>query len=146
MTPSYNLLSLKYFFLHLVAGFLLDHVQFRVMMPVISLLLTINLASIYFIAQHSFIGLIVSVWLIYLLGFAHFATIPAQVLVDNFHSRVTIINGYIDYLLPDIYWKSNTSEFIFSDIEFVSWQPRTRCAGRHRVSRDLFLRSSGRDQ
>ena len=65
-----------------MAGLLLDHVQFRVMMPVISLLLTINLASIYFVAQYSFIGLIVSVWLIYLLGFAHFATIPAQVLIN----------------------------------------------------------------
>ena len=48
-------------------------------MPIISLLLAINLASIYFVAQSSFLGLIVSVWLIYLLGFAHFATIPAQV-------------------------------------------------------------------
>ena len=62
---------------------MLDRVQFRVMMPVVSLLLTANLASIYFVAQHSFIGLILSVWLIYLLGFAHFATIPAQVFKNN---------------------------------------------------------------
>ena len=69
-------------FYYLVAGLLLDRFEFRLMMPVISLLLTINLASIYFVAQYSFIGLIVSVWLIYLLGFAHFATIPAQVLIN----------------------------------------------------------------
>ena len=50
------------------------------MMPVISVLLTINLAAIYFIGQQSFIGLVISVWLIYLLGFAHFSTIPAQTL------------------------------------------------------------------
>ena len=53
--------------------------EFRVLMPVISLLLAINLATIYFVAQNSFLGLMVSVWLIYLLGFAHFTTIPAQV-------------------------------------------------------------------
>ena len=63
-----------------MAGLLLDHVSFRVMMPVISVLLTINLAAIYFIGQQSFIGLVISVWLIYLLGFAHFSTIPAQTL------------------------------------------------------------------
>ena len=67
-------------YLLLVAGLMLDRVQFRVMMSIISLLLTINLASIYFIGQQSFIGLIISVWLVYLLGFAHFSTIPAQTL------------------------------------------------------------------
>ena len=45
----------------------------------ISLLLTINLVSIYFIGQQSFIGLIICVWIVYFLGFAHLATIPAQV-------------------------------------------------------------------
>ena len=64
----------------IVCGLLLDHFQFRVLMAVISLLLTINLASIYFIGQQSFYALIFSVWLIYLLGFGHFATIPAQTL------------------------------------------------------------------
>ena len=64
--------------------------EFRVLMPVISLLLAINLATIYFVAQNSFLGLMVSVWLIYLLGFAHFATIPAQVLITN----LTHTNGY----------------------------------------------------
>ena len=49
-------------------------------MSVISLLLTINLAAIYFIGQQSFIGLMISVWLVYLLGFSHFSTIPAQTL------------------------------------------------------------------
>ena len=48
-------------------------------MPVISLLLAINLATIYFVAQYSFLGLMLSVWMMYLLGFAHFTTIPAQV-------------------------------------------------------------------
>ena len=65
--------------------------EFRVLMPVISLLLAINLASIYFVAQNSFLGLIVSVWLIYLLGFAHFTTIPAQV----FSARATVFLIYI---------------------------------------------------
>ena len=58
----------------------MDHLQFRVLMAVISVILTINLAAIYFIGQQSFIGLIISVWLIYLLGFTHFASIPAQTL------------------------------------------------------------------
>ena len=40
----------------------------------ISLLLTINLVSIYFIGQQSFIGLIICVWIVYFLGFAHLAT------------------------------------------------------------------------
>ena len=60
---------------YLVGGWLLDYMEFGVLMPVVSLLLAINLASIYFIA----IGLILSVWFIYILGFAHFTTIPAQV-------------------------------------------------------------------
>ena len=43
------------------------------------MLLTITLASIYFVGQ-SFIGLIISVWLLYFLGVTHFVTIPAQAL------------------------------------------------------------------
>ena len=66
-----------------MGGWLLDYMEFRVLMPVISLLLAINLATIYFVAQNSFLGLMVSVWLIYLLGFAHFTTIPAQVFINN---------------------------------------------------------------
>ena len=80
-----------YFSVFLVGGWLLDYMEFRVLMPVISLLLAINLASIYFVAQNSFLGLIVSVWLIYLLGFAHFTTIPAQV----FSARATVFLIYI---------------------------------------------------
>ena len=65
-----------------MGGWLLDYMEFKVLMPVISLLLAINLASIYFVAHQSFIGLILSVWMIYLLGFAHFTTIPAQVFIN----------------------------------------------------------------
>ena len=80
LLQNLRLLCSKFLYYYLVAGFMLDRVQFRVLMPVISLLLTVNLASIYFVAQQSFFGLILCVWLIYLLGFAHFATIPAQVI------------------------------------------------------------------
>ena len=43
------------------------------------LLLTIDLICIYYIGQY-FIGLLFCVWVVYFLGFAHFSTIPAQVL------------------------------------------------------------------
>ena len=61
-------------------------------MAVISLLLSINLAAIYFIGQESFIGLIISVWLIYLLGFTHFSTVPAQslALFPGSHGHVVL--------------------------------------------------------
>ena len=53
--------------------------EFNTLMPVISLALTVVLLSIYFIAQHTFIGLMISVWLIFALGLANIPTIPAQV-------------------------------------------------------------------
>ena len=62
-----------------VGGILVDYFQFRVVMPVLSLLLAVIFASIYFIGQESFIGWMIMFWLINLLGFAHFAVIPATV-------------------------------------------------------------------
>ena len=49
-------------------------------MPLISLLLTVVLSTIYFIGQYSFIGLMISVWLIFAFGLANIPTIPAQAL------------------------------------------------------------------
>ena len=63
-----------------MAGFLFDKVGYSKLMSACGVLLTINLASIYFVGQQSFIGLIISVWLVYFLGFTHFSTIPAQAL------------------------------------------------------------------
>ena len=48
-------------------------------MPIISLLLAIIFASIYFVGQNSFTGCMIMVWLLHLLCFAHFSTIPLQV-------------------------------------------------------------------
>lgn len=45
----------------------------------ISLLLSVVLSSIYFLGQVSFIGIIACVWCLYMLAFANFSTIPAQV-------------------------------------------------------------------
>ena len=59
----------------------MDHLQFRVLMPIISLLLVISFVSVYFIGQQSFIGWMIMFWLINLLSFAHFSTIPAQVIL-----------------------------------------------------------------
>ena len=58
---------------------LLDKIEFNILMPVVSLLLTVVLIAIYFIAQHTFIGLMISVWLIFALGLANIPTIPAKV-------------------------------------------------------------------
>ena len=61
-----------------MAGVLIDRVGYSKLMSTTGLLLTINLATIYFVGQY-FIGIIISVWLVYFLAFAHFSTIPAQV-------------------------------------------------------------------
>ena len=66
-------------FFVLAGGILVDYFQFRVVMPVLSLLLAVIFASIYFIGQESFIGWMMMFWLINLLGFAHFSIIPATV-------------------------------------------------------------------
>ena len=66
----------------LVGGILVDYFQFRVVMPVLSLLLAIIFASIFFISQQSFIGWMMLVWLINLLSFAHFSIIPATVVIS----------------------------------------------------------------
>ena len=49
-----------------VGGVLMDHVQFNRLMPCVSFLLSLNLLTIYY--QESFIGLIIGVFFIYLLG------------------------------------------------------------------------------
>ena len=63
-----------------------DKIGYSKLMSGISLLLTVNLTSIYFIGQQSFIGLIICVWIVYFLGFAHLATIPAQVTLEIFYN------------------------------------------------------------
>ena len=63
----------------IIAGALLDRFRFSHVMPIIGSLLTIILISIYFIAQTSFLGLIICTWIIYALSFAQFSTVPAQV-------------------------------------------------------------------
>lgn len=75
-----------------VAGIVFDKIGYSKLMSGISLLLTINLISIYFIGQQSFIGLIICVWIVYFLGFAHLATIPAQAhrLFSGAHTSVVI--------------------------------------------------------
>ena len=50
-------------------------------MPAISILLSGLLFSIFFIGQHSFIGAVVSVWVLFGLALANFSTIPAQALI-----------------------------------------------------------------
>ena len=67
----------------LVGGILVDYFQFRVVMPVLSLLLAIIFASIFFIGQQSFIGWMMMFWLINLLSFAHFSCIPATVHISS---------------------------------------------------------------
>ena len=64
--------------------------EFNTLMPVISLLLTVVLVSIYFTAQHTFIGLMISVWLIFALGLANIPTIPAQV-----SAAATLLKTYL---------------------------------------------------
>ena len=66
------------FLSRVVAGVLIDKIGYSRLMSATGLLLTINLATIYFVGQY-FIGIVISVWLVYFLGFAHFATIPFQV-------------------------------------------------------------------
>ena len=63
-----------------VGGILVDYLQFRVVMPVLGLLLTIIFLSLFFVSQHSFFAWMLMFWLINLLGFAHFAVIPATVI------------------------------------------------------------------
>ena len=63
----------------LVAGVLFDRLGYSWLMSGTGLLLAATLASIYTAGQH-IQGLIACVWLVYFLGFAHFSTIPAQVL------------------------------------------------------------------
>ena len=67
------------FLSRVVFGVLLDRIPFHRLMPAISLLLALVLASLYFIGQHSFAGIIVCVWCVFMLAFANFSTIPAQV-------------------------------------------------------------------
>ena len=62
-----------------ITGYLFDRLGYSKLMSVNGILLTVNLASIYFVGQ-TFLGLIICVWLVYLLGFGHFSTIPAQAL------------------------------------------------------------------
>ena len=62
----------------LLAGVLIDRFDYSKLMSAFGLLLTINLVSIYFVGKY-FIGLLICVWLVYLLAFGHFSTIPAQV-------------------------------------------------------------------
>ena len=69
------------FLSRLVFGVLFDILGYSKLMSVIGFLLSINLFSMYFVSQQSFYGLIISVWLVYILGFCHFSTIPAQVLL-----------------------------------------------------------------
>jgi len=75
-----------------VAGALLDKFRFSRLMPVIAALLTVILLSIFFIAKTSFIGLIICTWIVYLLSFSHFSTVPAQTisLFKGAHSGVVV--------------------------------------------------------
>ena len=83
------------FFSRLISGVLFDKLGYRKLMTAIGLVLSINLVCIYYIGQH-FIGLLICVWVVYFLGFAHFSTIPAQVAIrksieyrKKSHSRLT---------------------------------------------------------
>ena len=67
------------FLTRILSGVLLDRIEFNILMPLVSLLLTIVLVAIYFIGQYSFIGLMISVWLIFALGLSNIPVIPAQV-------------------------------------------------------------------
>merc|ERR1711977_438420 len=60
------------------AGALLDKIKFNKLMAVMATILTILLLSIFFIAQVSFPGLIICIWIVYALSFSHFSTVPAQ--------------------------------------------------------------------
>jgi len=75
-----------------VAGALLDRIRFNRLMPVIAAFLTILLLSIFFIAQFSLPGLIVSIWTVYALSFSHFSTVPAQALnlFKSTHNSVVV--------------------------------------------------------
>ena len=68
----------------IVAGALLDKYQFNRVMPAFAAILTVILASIFFISQESVVCLVICVWTIYALSFAHFGTVPAQVSVLMF--------------------------------------------------------------
>ena len=61
----------------LLAGYLIDKISFNKLMPACGALLPLNLVSIYFVGQH-FLGILICVWLVYLLAFAQFSTIPSQ--------------------------------------------------------------------
>ena len=63
----------------LLGGVLLDYLPFSRLMALISLLLTMVLLATYWVASFSFPGLLACIWATYLLAFAQFSTIPAQV-------------------------------------------------------------------
>jgi len=75
-----------------VAGALLDRIRFNRLMPVIAALLTILLLSIFFIAQVSFPGLLITIWTVYALSFSHFSTVPAQAITSfkSIHNSVVV--------------------------------------------------------
>jgi len=75
-----------------VAGALLDRIRFNRLMPVIAALLTILLLSIFFIAQVSFPGLLITIWIVYALSFSHFSTVPAQAITSfkSIHNSVVV--------------------------------------------------------
>ena len=67
----------------LVSGLLIDRVGYNKLMTGIGLLLTLDLATIYFLGQLHFSALIICVWLVYFFAFAQFSTITAQVTGDK---------------------------------------------------------------
>jgi len=76
----------------IVAGALLDKYQFNRVMPAFAAILTVILASIFFISQESVVGLVICVWTIYALSFSHFGTVPAQTigLFRSVHNGVVV--------------------------------------------------------
>ena len=78
-----NFSGIVNFLSRLISGVLFDKLGYRKLMTAIGLVLFINLVCIYYIGQH-FIGLLSCVWVVYFLGFAHFSTIPAQVVVKKY--------------------------------------------------------------
>lgn len=79
----------------LIGGYLLDRIRFNILMPGIFFTLTVVCLSTFFISQVSFIGMIICIFLIYLLSFCHFSVIPAQCINLFSGPHVSVVQGSV---------------------------------------------------